>query len=282
MDRVASIRSMFDASGRGLEIGPSYNPLLPKSEGFNIEILDHATADELRAKYANEPSVDRSRIEDVDYIWDGRSFLEIIGEVRRYDYIVASHVIEHTPDFLGFLKDCDNLLKPEGTLVLAVPDKRRCFDFFRPLSTTGAVLQAHHERRPRHIPAVAFDQVAYAAKLDGVTGWLENSTGDLALENDLSFAWRVFERSVASKEYYDFHAWTFCPSSFRMIANDLHEIGALALREDKFMLSPGVEFFVTLGRSGPGCSLTRQQLLLQAQAELREFPAPKALSAATG
>jgi SAM-dependent methyltransferase len=272
---------MFSTSGRGLEIGPSYNPLLPKSEGFDVEILDHATADELRAKYKTEP-VDCSRIEDVDHIWDGRSLPEIIGQTTCYDYIVASHVIEHTPDILGFLKDCDSLLKPDGALVLAVPDKRRCFDVFRPLSTTGAVLQAHLERRARHIPAVAFDQVAYAARLDGVIGWSESSTGNLALENDLSFAQKIYERTIVAKEYYDFHAWTFCPSSFRMITNDLYEIGALALREDKFLLTPGVEFFITLSRLGPGCSLTRQQLLLQAQEELREFPAAKALSAAPG
>jgi SAM-dependent methyltransferase len=273
---------MFNASGRGLEIGPSYSPLLPKSEGFDVEILDHATAVELRAKYRTEHTVDCSRIEDVDYIWDGRSLLEIIGQTTCYDYIVASHVIEHTPDILGFLKDCDNLLKPDGVLFLAVPDKRRCFDVLRPLSTTGAVLQAHLERRARHIPAVAFDHVAYFATLDGVGGWSRSSVGDLALANDLSFAQAIYQRSIASKEYYDFHAWTFCPSSFRMITKDLHDMGALALREDKFLLTPGVEFFVTLSRSGPGCRLTRQQLLVHAQQELREFPAANALSAGPG
>jgi hypothetical protein len=42
MERVAAIRSMFDAKGSGLEIGRSYSPLILKSEGFKVDILDHA------------------------------------------------------------------------------------------------------------------------------------------------------------------------------------------------------------------------------------------------
>lgn len=272
MERTAVIRSLFDTSGKGLEIGPSYNPIVPKSEGFRVEIIDHASAEELRAKYRNEPGTDASRIEDVDYVWDGRPLSHVIGKARCYDYIVASHVIEHTPDMLGFLKECDSLLGEAGVLVLAVPDKRRCFDVFRPLSTTGGVLQAHQEKRTRHIPATAFDHVAYFATIKGQGGWPEGTTGDLRLQHDLDFARQILDRSIVSQEYYDFHAWTFCPSSFRMILQDLHGIGALHLCEDKFRTTPGIEFFITLSRSGAGCGITRSDLLQRTQAELSEFP----------
>src|SRR3954469_1220921 len=130
MNRQAVIRSLFDTSGRGLEIGPSYSPIVAKRDGFDIEIVDHASAEELRAKYAQEPNVDASCIEEVDYVWEGRPLTEVTGARGRYDYVVASHVIEHTPDMLGFLEECDGMLKPTGVLVLAVPDKRRCFDTF--------------------------------------------------------------------------------------------------------------------------------------------------------
>ena len=40
MDRVQILTSMFDPSGFGLEIGPSYNPLVPKSSGARIETID--------------------------------------------------------------------------------------------------------------------------------------------------------------------------------------------------------------------------------------------------
>lgn len=46
-----------------LEIGPGYNPVAPKSEGWNTHVIDHASADELRAKYTGAPvDVERLRM----------------------------------------------------------------------------------------------------------------------------------------------------------------------------------------------------------------------------
>ena len=149
MDRTTLLRSLINVGGKGLEIGPSYNPLVPKSEGFDVETVDYADAEALRVKYRDARSVDISVIEDVDYVIKGAGLSETIGTIASYDYIVASHVIEHTPDLLGFLKDCESLLKPDGILLLAVPDKRYCFDVFQLLSSVGGVVQAHLERRTR-------------------------------------------------------------------------------------------------------------------------------------
>jgi SAM-dependent methyltransferase len=272
MSREAAIRTMFDASGRGLEIGPSYNPIVAKRDGFRVDVLDHVATDELRAKYANEPGIDVSRIEAVDFVWDGRPLSEVVGAAAPYDYVVASHVIEHTPDLLGFLRECDAVLKPTGRLFLAVPDKRRCFDVFRPLSSTGQILQAHRERRARHLPATAFEHVACFATLDGVGGWSEGSKGVLDLLHSLSFAQAVFDRSAASDAYFDFHAWVFTPSSFRLIVHELAELGSLHLREVAFRTTPSFEFYMTLGRTAAGCPLDRTALLRLTQDELREDP----------
>jgi Methyltransferase domain len=272
MERTAVIRSLFETSGKGLEIGPSYSPIVPKKEGFHVDIVDHLTTEALRAKYQSEPNVDHTCIEDVDYVWDGRPLPEVIGTADRYDYIVASHVIEHMPNMLGFLRDCTTLLTQSGVLVLAVPDKRRCFDVLRPISTTGSVLQAHIENRTRHVAATAFDHVAYFATVGGRGGWEAGTSGAVHLEHTLAFAGQIFDRSVTSDSYYDFHAWTFCPSSFRMILQDLYEIGALELRENKFQTTPHHEFFVTLSRHSVGAYPTREDLLLQVQHELAEFP----------
>ena len=112
---------------------------------MRVETVDHATADQLRQKYKNDSSVDISKIEEVDYVSGGGSISKAIGKTDFYDYILASHVIEHLPDLIGFLKDCESLLKRDGVLVLAVPDKRYCFDILQPLTGTGDLLQAHLE-----------------------------------------------------------------------------------------------------------------------------------------
>lgn len=123
----------------GLEIGPSLRPCAPKSKGYHVEIVDWVGRQELVARYA-AMGLDTSKIEEVDYIWDGRPYSEVTGRTNSYDYIIASHVIEHVPDFIGFLRDCSKMLKMNGILSLAVPDKRYTLDHFRMVTTTGKVI----------------------------------------------------------------------------------------------------------------------------------------------
>ena len=74
---------------------------------------------------------------------------------HAYDWIVASHLVEHTPDLIGFLNDCDSLLKENGVLSLAIPDQRYCFDYFRPLTGIGHVIDAAQNPRKRRSPGSA-------------------------------------------------------------------------------------------------------------------------------
>jgi hypothetical protein len=71
MGRADQLRSMFSPVGKGLEIGPSHNPLMPKAAGFNVEVLDYLDAKGLRQKYS-EAGLDVSTVEEVDFISDGR------------------------------------------------------------------------------------------------------------------------------------------------------------------------------------------------------------------
>ena len=177
MTRQELLRSLFDNGGAGLEIGPSYNPLAPKAEGFNVEIVDHLDRAGLIAKYGGDPNVASTEvIEEVDYVFDGRPLTELIGKRACYDFIVASHVIEHVPNFMGFLRDCEGLLKPGGVVVLAIPDKRYCFDLFQPISTVGQILQTDLDRRARPTAGSIFDQRAYMTNKDGAIVWLDSDT----------------------------------------------------------------------------------------------------------
>ena len=51
LQREDKVFHILDRKGFGLEIGPSHNPIAPKKNGFNVHILDHASATELREKY---------------------------------------------------------------------------------------------------------------------------------------------------------------------------------------------------------------------------------------
>jgi glycosyltransferase involved in cell wall biosynthesis len=271
--RNPNLFSMFDASGFGLEIGPSYNPLLPKSAGFNIETLDYADQAGLIEKFKDDPNVDTSRIEPVDYVWDGRSMLDIIGQKARYDYILASHVIEHTPDLLRFLNDCSALLKKAGKLVLIVPDAMSCFDVLRPLSSTGQILQAHIDRHERHPPGIGFDHQAYITTRGGYAGWAINDNRPLQFQHSLDEARSYFERLRGARTYNDLHRWQFTPNSFRLIVNDLVETGYIDLKEAAFHApAAGYEFYVSLSRDGEGPGRSRIDLGRAMLQDLRRLP----------
>ena len=188
MDRVQILSSMFDRDGFGLEIGPSYNPFVPKSSGAKIDTVDYTDQNGLINRYRNEPNVDLSRIEPVDYISDGRPLSKIIPHRKHYSYIIASHVIEHVPNLLEFLRDCSLLLTDHGVIALAVPDRRYCFDLFRPATSTGAILQAFYENRTRHPVGTLFDEVAYASRCGEQIAWSEQDTDPLTFLHTLEQA----------------------------------------------------------------------------------------------
>lgn len=71
MTRVERILGNIKKSDLGLEIGPSHNPCAPKSQGYNCEVVDHLSKEELINKYRKH-NVNINSIEDVDYIWKGR------------------------------------------------------------------------------------------------------------------------------------------------------------------------------------------------------------------
>ncbi|MES0017234.1 methyltransferase domain-containing protein [Mesorhizobium sp. M0036] len=269
-ERTKLLLSMFDASGFGLEVGPSYNPLLPKSRGYNVETIDHADAATLRQKYADNAT----QIEEVDYVSDGRSILETIGKKGRYDFIFASHVIEHITDIVRFIQDCEALLKPDGKLVLAVPDKRYCFDALRPLSTVGQVIQAYIDKRKRHTAGVLFDQAYYCSSKAQAIVWIEPTLDDLSLVNSNESAKSHFDSIKDSTDYQDAHGWQFTPSSFRYMINKLRSLGyiksgeiSLHKNNNEYMC----EFYITLSKNAAPSQYSDIDMLKQTEQEIRDI-----------
>ena len=235
--REEKVLRFINKKGVGLEIGPSHCPIASKRAGFNIEIIDHLTASELREKYRDH-LVNIDNIEEVDYVWRGQPLDELIGKQGIYDYIIASHVIEHVPDLISFLQQCERLLNLDGVLSLAIPDKRYCFDYFRWPSSTGDVLQSYTEHRIIHTPGTIFDHFSNAVKID-----------EMSFMHTLNDAKLDWECALQSEEYVDVHNWRFTPSSFRIILHDLQVLNLTELAEMGGSETTGCEFFITLGKN---------------------------------
>ena len=114
----------------GVEIGALSVPLVTPAEG-PIFYVDYKGTDALQEHYRHSPNIDASSIVNVDGIWGDKTLAECLGPFRSVDYVVASHVIEHTPDLITWLGEIRQVLRPDGTLRLAIPDRRYSFDYLR-------------------------------------------------------------------------------------------------------------------------------------------------------
>lgn len=246
MDRTKRLLVGLNKSMSLVEVGPSHNPLIPKSSGWNTTIVDYADANFLREHYKNE---DYSRIEEVDVIWRSGQMHEAfqIQNFQSFDAIISSHSLEHMPDAIGFLQSCEKLIKPNGFIRLALPDKRCCFDFFSGLSISGEILSAHENGDCVHSKKTSFNEVAYAVKNNGNNGWaISDKATNLELVWPLDFAYALLQKTSNKNEgeYFDFHAWKFTPSSFTLIIEEINYINIFILCILEIFETIGHEFLL--------------------------------------
>lgn len=277
LSRLDKVRWSLRREMVGLEIGPSHNPIVPKADGWNVRTVDHATRAELIAKYTPH-GVDVAKIEEVDYVWRGEPIDELIGPsgVAAFDYCIASHVIEHFPDMLGFLESVERLLKVGGILSLVVPDKRHCFDFFKPLTNTADLLEASGAKRTKHSPRTVFEYVAYSAKRNDSITWDHRQDGALGFAHTLRQAKELYDAYAQNpaEPYADFHRSHFVPSSFELIVLELNALGRSSFQVAQTFEPEGCEFYIALEKTGKyvelddACDLRRLALLKAANDEI--------------
>lgn len=260
------VLSTIDREGLGIEIGASHDPIAPKRDGFKVQVIDHASREELLAKYASH-QVALDRIEEVDFVWSGQSYLELTGKPRHYDWIIASHVIEHTPDLIAFLNDCDSILKDDGILSLVIPDKRFCFDRFRPITGLARLVDSHLSGNRIHSPGAVAEYTLNVASKAGQGSWDAGTTGDYAFFHSARQAGDRMRHVRENSAYVDIHNWCFVPHSFRLLLDDLHTLGYTPMREVDFHPTEGFEFYVTLGRQGGGPRMSRLDMLREIDRE---------------
>lgn len=268
LDRVEKALALVDRDGLGLEIGPSHSPIAPKRAGFRVHTVDHLTAEELRAKYAGHP-VDLGAIEDVDFVWHGEALPELVGGAGRYDWIVASHVIEHLPDPVGFLAGCAEVLRPAGVVSLIVPDTRCCFDCLGPITTTGQLLDAHLQGRTRPTPGQVFDHHADAVVRNDSLAWPLGTDAPPRAIHGMAEAADLWRRARDTDDYIDVHLWRFVPDSFRLVLQDLRDLELTPFVIKREWPTAGHEFHVTLGTGLPHIGRVDRLATLQAIAAAR-------------
>jgi SAM-dependent methyltransferase len=222
------------ARARGIEIGPLATPVVSKEES-DVRYVDYTDQAELRRRYAGDPNVDLPNILPVDAVWGERTLRECFANEAYFDYVVASHVIEHVPDMIGWLQEIAEVLLPGGLLCLAIPDKRYTFDYLRQPTRLCELIDAWLRRNRRPMPAQLFDFNVNAVEVDLVAAWDGTLKVD-ALKHYVNEQFAL-DRSVESArdaKYVDAHCWVFTPSSLFNVLAGLARLDLLGYRLERF------------------------------------------------
>lgn len=251
--RWLALTGLEIAGKRGLEIGPLNRPMVTRDQGA-VYYADHCTTAALREKYAHDPGVDVEAIVEVDFDLSTGRLPELASGIAPFDYVIASHVAEHVPDLVGWLKDVGAVLRPGGVLALVLPDKRFTLDHHRRETPFHELDAAHAEGRTRPDLRIVIDHFANAVDLDVGAAWRDPATAVEAPRTfppdgiaDLARAWRA-------GSYVDAHCWVFTPWRFLELvghAVDHHGLD-LALRWSRPTAFNSLEFYVQLERPAPG------------------------------
>jgi SAM-dependent methyltransferase len=174
-------------TGTGLEIGALGSPF-PVPLDCDVIYADVYSYAELIAIYGDElrDTLVRPQIRT--------NFATLNGVAEAsFDFIVASHVIEHTTDPVGAIIRAGKKLRPGGYVLLVVPDITRTFDRYRPLTTLDHLLLDYYspDRRRDLGHYREFYELAYTPEMPHAATW---------------------EKSFERNESIHFHTWSY--SSF--------------------------------------------------------------------
>lgn len=245
-----------------LEIGPLHAPICRRPLA-KVKYIDAFSTKELKEHYASDPNVDTAAIVDVDYVWRGERYSDLIKE--RFDSVVTSHNIEHVPCLVSFLNSLESVLNPGGSIYLAIPDKRYCFDHFKSDSSISDVLDAFFEARQTMPPSALVRQALLVTHNEAIRHWkgdhgapafskpedfavrlrrmlgAERLPAETAVppavremrgqhaESEMLESLRALYSQNACVHTGDQHAWVFTPGSFAEIVFLLNRLGLTKL-----------------------------------------------------
>lgn len=216
---------IYSKDARILELGPLNRPLFEKKEYPNVFTADVRSTEEVKQLYGNKNRyleetgihVDIDTIVDIDFVIKD-SYAKTFGNVEKFDYIVASHVLEHIPDLIGWFQDATSVLNPNGRILLVYPDKRYCFDRFRECSTFSQLYQVHQGKEPAIDQRIIDFLTNVVDENDPIYWWMNQNTVEHLPEKSIDL-------NILESDIDDIHYWPFSPTAFLKFLHDMERAG---------------------------------------------------------
>lgn len=256
-NRHIALTNLDLADKVGLEIGPLNRPLVRKGEA-QVYYADHLSTAALREKYRDDPAVDITQIVEVDFDLAQTTFRDALTRIAPLDFVVASHVIEHVPDLVGWLSDIHAALRVGGVLALVIPDKRFTFDIHRRETPLWEIEAAHAEKRTRPSLGITLDHFLNVVKVDAGELWRDYSIGRDAHRATPPTAVQTIFEQWRDGRYIDVHCWVFTPWSFLRLIGWINRKFGLHYELKWAEPTPHnqLEFYVQLEKKTPTSAFT--------------------------
>ncbi|MDO8335937.1 MAG: methyltransferase domain-containing protein [Candidatus Saccharibacteria bacterium] len=123
--------------GSGIEIGPAEHPL-PVPHWTKVKYVDEISTEDLIKLY---PYLKGHDLVHVDVVDDGQALSKFKDDSQNF--IIANHFYEHIIDPIKTLRNFYRVLKTDGVIFMAIPDKRFTFDKLRPVTPLSRLKKFH-------------------------------------------------------------------------------------------------------------------------------------------
>lgn len=215
--------------GAGLEIGAMHFPL-PVPVGVRVRYVDRLSKLESMRRY---PEVDASKMVEPDVVDDGFVLRQI--EAASQDFVIANHVLEHSPNPILALTNWARVGRPGAILFVTVPIGSACFDRGRPETTVDHMLEDYRLVATGQLVEFAERNLAHYEEWVNIS--LQNVAFDDGRERrELGPNEVAREAGILAAANEDIHFHVYSPASFRhLLEAAAHEV-SLPLRVEEVLV----------------------------------------------
>jgi hypothetical protein len=186
----------------------------------DVSFLDYKSTQHNRDFAATAPGHSAEWVADVDYVVPGSGSWDIVPN-GAFDWILSSHALEHTPNLIRFFNMMSSKLKAGGLVISVLPDKRRTFDAYRPITTMGRVIDDYLNNVESPRPQAVFDQAFYGRSLNVQQSQVAHDGLNDTLVDNNNFHLALQVAREAMNSYKDAHNYVFTSTSFQLIIQHL-------------------------------------------------------------
>lgn len=243
-----------DRSKRILELGPLNRPIADKSIYPNVFYCDVRSTEDVRKLYSGNDyleatgiMVNPETIVPIDYVIQ-ESYEKTFENVEKFDYVIASHVLEHMENLIFALRDISTVLKPGGVFCIIYPDKRYCFDHFRNSASFRDAYNVFCNGTEENAPMVLDFYYSVVPENNPYVFWQKEGVLRHLPTASFENAVKHYEQALEGIKMDDVHYWPFTDMDFLKFLYDCTRAKLIPFRCVSFWpcLQNGQQFMVAL------------------------------------